>query len=330
VGKTLVLASVLCWTAAIAAAEIQQPPAPSPQAEETHFKPVATDWLIEPVLEFPFYSFYLGAPAVKGVAYLPNFAPRLGPRVVYKDIGTIVTFSLPIPASERERRGDSKASSLIVNSYWRQNAFDLYYQRYRGFYISSPWTELSVHKPARFAQIPDAQVLNYGLNWYYVFSPGRYSLAAAYDQSEFQIKSGGSWMIHPFYNHLDMYLGSGFVAGSDPEAFPSLPNLAAGRFDTAGAGVGYGYLYVDGHFFTGIQGAYGPGVQIQRIERSDGDRSTVYSLAAKLNVNASAGWNYDQYVGGAKLLVDSVWARVQNTQVTSTLVSLQLFFGKRF
>ncbi|MBX3020898.1 MAG: DUF4421 family protein [Bdellovibrionales bacterium] len=300
------------------------------QEENLPFEELKSPWLAQAVLEFPFYSFYLGAPAVKGVAYLPNFAPRLGPRVIYRDVGATLTFSLPIPDNERTRRGDSKAQSLIINSYWRQFAFDLYYQRYKSFYVASPWTEVSVNKPARYAQLPDAQVLNYGLNAYLILRPERYSLKAAFDQTEIQSQSGGSWLVAPFYNHLEMFLGGKFVPGSDTSSFRVPPNLASSRFDTLGAGFGYGYTYVKRRYFLNGQVAYGPGFQSQRLQREDGDNSAVYSLAAKLNVNASTGWNYPEYVGGAKLLVDSVWARVQDTQVTSTLVSLQFFFGRRF
>ena len=297
---------------------------------ESCFQKVEAPWLVEGVFEAPFYTFYLGAPAVKGVAYVPNFAPRLGTRLVYKDFGSTLTMSLPIPKAEIERRGDSTQASLVFNSYWRQFAFDVYYQRFRGFYAASPFTELSVHKPERYPQVPDAQVLNYGMNWYLVWNPEDYSLKAAFDLSEFQTRSSGSWIAQPFYNHLEMLLGSGFIAGTDPNAIPHQPNLGAGRFDTLGTALGYGYTFVHGHFFTSAQGAYGPGIQFQRIKRTDADYSNVWSLAAKLNVNVAAGWNYADYVGGLKLMTDSIWAKVLDTQVSSSVVSAQLFFGRRF
>lgn len=305
-------------------------PAYGAQEVQESFSTVHSDWLVEGILEFPFYSFYLGAPAIRGVAYLPNFAPRLGPRVVYRDVGSTITFSLPIPAAERARRGDTTQMNFILNSYWRQNAYDAYYQRYRGFYVSSPFTELSLHKPSRYPQMPEAQVLNFGVNWYFAFSTDTYSFKAAYDQNEFQLNSGGSWVLNPFYNHLDMFLGTGFVLGSNPDELPKLPDLAAGRFDTFGLAAGYGYTFIRGHFFATGQAAYGPGLRTQRIQRSDGEHQSVLSLAAKLNLNAATGWNYSDYVGGMKVLVDSTWSKVADTQVSSSLVSLQFFFGRRF
>lgn len=286
--------------------------------------------MFQGVLELPFYSFYLGAPSVNGVAYLPNFAPRVGPRLVYKDIGALVTLGLPLPENEKNRRGDSSYTNIILNSYWRQNAMDFYFQRFKGFYVASPLTELSGAKPDRYPQLPDARVFNMGLNWYHVLDPRRYSLKAAFDLTEFQTKSGGSWLYNPYYTHMEMFLGDKFLPGTDPNALSSIPNLAAGRFDTVGCTVGYGYSYIRDRFFAAGQAAWGPGLQMQRFQRSDGNDSEVLGLAAKLNLNIASGWNHETYVGGVKVLVDSLWAKVQDTQVSSSLVSAQFFFGGRF
>lgn len=300
------------------------------QEEAPIFKDIEKPWTVQGVFELPFYSFYLGAPAIHGQAYVPNFAPRLGPRIGYKDFGGIVTFGLPIPASEKHRRGDSTYTNFILNSYWRQNAFDFYFQRFRGFYVSSPFTELSVHKPDVYPQLPDATVLNAGFNWYHVMSPNHYSLKAVFDLSEFQLKSGGSWIYNPYYTHLEMFLGNKFIPGSDVNALTQMPNLSSGRFDTLGCTVGYGYSYVELPFFATGQLAWGPGLQLQRFRRDDGDDHKVLNLAAKLNVNLATGWNHKDYVAGLKVLVDSLWARVQDTQVSSSLISIQLFAGTRF
>lgn len=305
--------------------------APPPGPVESAFKTVEKPWLTAGVFELPFYWFYLGAPAIKGQAYLPNFLPRVGARVGYKDWGAMATVGLPILGkSEQNRRGRSTQSGIAVNTYWRQNAFDFYYQRIRGFYVSDPFTETKARKPARYPQLPDTSVTNIGLNWYFATNPERYSLKAAFDQNEFQLRSGGSWILNPFYNHLEMFLGAVFIPGSEDSAVTTLPNLASGRFDTLGFAVGYGYTYIYNRFFATGQGTLGPGLQFQRIQRSDGNESEVSSLAGKINVNLAAGWNYPEYLGGFKLLVDSLSAKVVDTQVTSSMITVQMFFGTRF
>ncbi len=296
---------------------------------EATFKNVERPWLVSGVLEFPFYWFYLGAPSVKGEAYLPNFLPRLGLRVAHKDMGAMFTVGLPVLGkSEENRRGKSKQAGISLNTYWRQNAFDLYYQHFKGFYVSDPFTELNPNKPSRYPQLPDTAVTNIGLNWYYAANPTRYSLKAAFDQNEFQLKSGGSWIFNPFLNHLEMFAGATFIKGSESDF--TFPNIASGRFDTTGLAMGYGYTYIRNSFFATAQGALGPGVQFQRIKRSDGNDSQVTTLAAKFNFNSAAGWNYLEYVGGAKILIDSLSSKVVDTQVTSSMISIQIFFGQRF
>lgn len=304
--------------------------AQQPNKVEEVFEKFEGPFRVQGILEFPEYSFYLGGPAIQGVAYVPSFHPRLGPRILWKEIGLTATFALPVPEAEQRRRGDTQQNEVILNSYWRQNAIDLYYLRIRGFYIASPWQEFSVHKPERYPQVPDAVVSSFGFNWYYVFQPETYSLKAAFDQSEFQKESGGSWLISPFFNHFEMSLGTRFIRGIGDDRVTELPRLASGRFDSLGASFGYGYSLIYGRFFASLIGAVGPGAQYQKIGRSEDVDVQNLTLAVKINVNGSLGWNFKSYVGGFKAILDSLSSDISGTRVASNLVSGQLFFGARF
>lgn len=325
VGKTLVFIWFLVFCIRGNALDFNQD-----KLLEPIFKEVEHPWVVQGLFDLPFYSFYLGAPSVHGIAYLPNFAPRLGARVLFKDVGATLTLALPIPKEERTRRGSSTQTGLLLNSYWRRSAMDLYYREFRGFYVSSPFTELSLNKPDRYPQLPDARVKTFGANFYFVANPERYSLKAAFDCSEFQTESGGSTILNPFFNHLEISIGNKFVPGIGSDALAALPNLASGRMDTMGLAFGYGYTVIRGRFFATLQGAIGPAGQYQRIQRADGNNTEVLAFAAKLNVNGSFGWNADEYVGGFKGLIDTLWAEISDTQVYSSLINAQIFFGKRF
>lgn len=303
-----------------------------PAAEEPKsFTDLIRPTLVQGVLELPFYSFYLGAPNIKGVAYLPTFGPRLGPKITWKDLGTTLTFALPIPKSELRRRGAYDQRNILIDSYWRQNAILAYYQRFRGFYVASPFSELSTNRPERYPQLPDASAVNYGVNWVHAFNPERYSLKAAFSQSEIQLRSGGSWLVAPFYNHRELSLGGQFVAGTAGDSIPEPPILAAGKFDAFGSSGGYGYTWIVKHFFATAQGAWGPGIQFQTLNRTDGSHFTrAVSLALKLNIDLAMGWNDGDYIGGIKAIGDSLYSKVADTQFSSTLVSAQAFFGRRF
>jgi hypothetical protein len=207
---------------------------------------------------------------------------------------------------------------------------DVYYQKFKSFYVSSPGRELSVHKPKRFPQLPDAALLSFGMNWYYAFHPDTYSFRAAFDFTEFQTQSGGSWLINPFYNHTEVSLGSRFIPGIGDSSIHEIPNLASARFDTAGADFGYGYTFIWDRYFASVLGAMGPGLQIQHVSRNDGADNRGYNIAWKINSNISAGWNSRSYVAGVKFLFDSLSSRIAGQEVATNLVSAQAFFGGRF
>lgn len=313
----------------LAPAETSAPAPMEKPVEEISFEAIEQPWSIQGLAELPAYSFYLGAPNIQGVSYQPNVNVRLGTRIVWKNFGATIAFPLPIPESERERRGDSSQTSLVLNKYWRQHAADFYFQRFKSFYIASPISEFG-RRPDRYPQLPDAKISNLGLTWYYALQPKTYSLKAAFSQTEFQAQSGGSWLRAFFYNRLEVDLGERFLPGSDPNSLNTMPNLAAGRFETLGAGIGYGHTWIRERRFATAQLVAMPALQYQRIQKSQGRDGEHVTWAAKANLNLSGGWNYKKYVLGLKVLIDTQYSKINHTQVWSTLPVGQAFIGGRF
>lgn len=299
-------------------------------AKQENFSPVLQDWQLGGLLEYPFYWFYIGGPAINGNAYLPNSPPRLGPRFSYKQYGFTITLPLPEPDEERIRRGETDSLNLIFNSYWRRYAYDFYYQSFHGFYVTNPSSELNVNRPTRYPQLPDSTVKNFGLNIYWLASPENYSLRAAFRQREFQHTSGGSWVYNPFYNHLELFLGNEFTLGSDPNAIRTPPNISSGRFDTFGFAYGYGYTFVHEQFFVTGQVTLGPALQYQRLNiDAQGDKHTL-GIAAKGTFNGALGWNYPIYTFGFKVLFDALESQAGSSPFSSIVMNAQAFFSGRF
>ncbi len=302
----------------------------APPVEEMRFVKSDQPGMILGLLEFPAYSFYLGAPDINGVAYVPNFSPRLGTNLRWKDFGISLSFGLPLPPEEIERRGQSEQSNFVITRYWRNFGLDLYFQSYRGFYLSNPLTEIDLHKPDRYPQLPDAAITNYGVNFYKSLDAEKYSMSASFDLEEIQLQGGGSWIVTGFFNHLEMSLGNVFVRGSDPDSTQTIPNLNAGIFNTLGGGLGYGHTLLWREWFVTAQGIGGAGLQMQRINLEGEGVAETWSPALKANLNISMGRNRNGWVYGGKILVDSLMAEVQGTHVYSSLVNGHLFFGSRF
>lgn len=320
-------------SAASIAQEDQSLPADIPLSApplEERFQDYEFDRLLRIKSEFPVYSFYLGAPDVNGVAYVPNFSPRLGAQYAFKDLGVSFSLALPLPPEEVHRRGQTDQLNFLISKYWRDNGVDVFFQNYRGFYIASPWTELRTQKPEKYPQLPDAEIIHYGFNFYQVLEPENYSLKAAYSQMEKQLHSGGSALWTIFFDHLDLKRGEKFIPGSESNDTNHFPKIKGVRLNTGGGGIGYGYTYITGPYQLSAQILAGAGLQAQKIEEEGDSPTENLHFALKGNLNASLGYRFDNYSIGGKFLLDTLVSNVKNTQIYSSLVNGSVFFGSRF
>ena len=286
-------------------------------------------WRAKVAISAPFYTFYLGQPKVDGVAFLPNFNPELGISIGYKGYGLKMSQPFQIlPDYESSKRGESIKEEYIFSVSLHRFAVDLYSQYYRGFYISTPLTSLNDGQPSRFAQLPDTQVHNAGINIYYSFHRESYSMEAAFSNSEFQFKSGGSPLAHIYLNRLDLNPGSQFIAGSAPGAAVR-PEIFAGTFWSAGAAAGYGYTHSFRRYFLSGQAMVGIGPQYQFLNDKTGSHER-FSAQVKWNSSIAFGMNRRSSYAGIQALLDSIYGQIQDGQLASSLVSTLIYYGRRF
>lgn len=299
---------------------------------EERFEQLEKKLKIQPFLDFPSYSYYFGAPEINGYAYIPNFSPRLGLTVGWKQFEIGYGLGLPIPDAEIYRRGTSEQSNLMIQSRWKNSAFDFYWQSYRGLYASNPLTELDGQRPDRYTQFPDAKVNSYGFNYYHLLDEGNYSLRAAFNQKEIQRQSGGSFYIMPFYSHLDMDTGYRIIPGSDPNSLKKSPQVRLISLETLGVVYGKGHLWVipDSSWYGVVQAGLGPAVQYQRETLINREEGSSTSLAGKFNFNGAIASNTQTETFGAKIIWETMYSRLGSTDMYSTIVTLTFFYGFRF
>lgn len=281
------------------------------------------------LIELPIYSFYLGAPDINGNAYVPNFEPRMGPQISWKGYGARMTFSLGLPSRERTRRGTSDQTNVLLNFYWRQYAINVYYQNFKGFYVASPYEELSGSKPDRYTQLPDAQSSHFGFNTYLSLNPGTFHFDSAFDENTASLKSGSDWIVAPFYRHWSISLGDEVIPGSSENSLQELPELSGGIFDTLGASFGYTRTWIYKETFLSILGTLGPGVQYQRFTDDFVDASK-FAMAGKLNGKFAAGFKSKSYLFGTRLILDTLYARVRGTDVYSSMAGMEFYVNRAF
>lgn len=300
--------------------------------EESRFEKIEKFWKLQPFVDFPSYSYYLGAPDVHGYAYVPNFSPRLGMTLGLKQVEVTYASAMELPEDEIQRRGHTDQNSFIVQTRWRSMAVDFYIQNYRGLYAGNPLTELDIQRPRRYTQFPDAAVYNFGINFYYLFSEDKYSFKAAFNQKEVQTKSGGSFFLMPFYNHLDLQTGNRLIVGSDPNTLQSLPKMKSINLKTLGMVYGFGYTWIipNTSWAWSGQGGVGPAVQYQQEMSRSNDEMTATAIAGKFNLNSGIAKNTQTETLGLKVIWDTMYSRLGSLDMYSTMIVGTFFYGFRF
>ncbi|MDG0815106.1 DUF4421 family protein [Bdellovibrio svalbardensis] len=308
---------------------VAQMPTPPPTSL---FEELKTPFLIKPFFELPTYSFYLGAPDIKGYAFVPNYATRLGITLGWKATQLTVAFALPIPKEELDRRGNSDQQSIILHTRWREHAIDFYSQYYRGLYAGNPLTEFSFSKPERFTQFPDASVSNIGANFYYVFDEAHYSPRAAFDQTKIPLSNGGSWFAMPFLNYLVLDMGDKIIVGSESDAIQTKPDINHLQLVSLGSTFGYGHTWLipNYHSSFSVQSSIGPAIQSQTVENPNTATERTLGVSGKWGFKICLAHNTTEDIWGARIFTDTLYSRLGSLDIYSTVMSGQLFYGYRF
>lgn len=177
-------------------------------------------------------------------SYSPNYplTPGLGIAIKNTIINVRGGYGI-FPLKNSEDYGRSKTLDFQVHSYWPKMIIDLSFQRYKGFYNGK--------KEERLALFPDMAALQVAAAGTYVFNGKKFSTRAAFEQSEKQLRSAGSFII-----------GGGLY-------YYRLGNLSATLNSTdhsfdifqAGAHFGYGYSWVvSGNWLLHASGALGANI----------------------------------------------------------------------
>lgn len=162
--------------------------------------------------------------------YNPTYPQNIGVGVgLRKIIGMNLLVSFSVFPLKTDTDLSSSITDFQMHKYGKKLLLDGYYQDYRGFFTQREQDGKKV-----YTLFPNLTVKRWGLDGTYVLRNKRFSLRAAFEQSEKQIKSAGS-----------LLLGSGFYYHKivpDASQQQSLPKA----FDNyqIGANIGYAYSWV--------------------------------------------------------------------------------------
>ncbi|HEX3006866.1 MAG TPA: DUF4421 family protein [Bacteroidales bacterium] len=121
--------------------------------------------------------------------YLSNNPVNIGFGVTHPKIPLEISFGFNLGTKADENYLRTKSFDLQITKYGRMYVADITAKRYKGFYNDKP--KLSYEE----ANFPDLAIDEIGVAGQYVFNGQKFSYRAAFNQSEKQIKSAGSFLL---------------------------------------------------------------------------------------------------------------------------------------
>lgn len=261
----------------------------------------------------------------RAVRYRPNNSYALGMGAYVFDISFELTFNIPVNERNRDIFGKSSARDFQINALGRKWGADLFVQRYRGFY-----SDIDLQNNGTLTALPsrpDISARNTGLTGLYVFNPGQYSLRSAFNFSERQLLSGGSFILTGTINTFKVDAEGAIIPMGEPDSGGALMAL---RYTTLSLAPGYAYTFVHENFFA--SGAVMAGPAHNWIYYRKEDNTTTHDIRFNTftSVRLGIGYSTDVFFAGLNFVQQSRMVKVDDLRFTSNSSTLRLLVGFRF
>ena len=139
-----------------------------------------------------------------------------------------LSFAISLFPLKNESGLRSYITDIQIHSYGKKFLFDAYYQSYKGFFVEK---ELK-NGQEEYSLYPDLALRQAGIEYTHIFNHRRFSARAAFEQSELQIRSAGSFL-----------LGGGIYWHRVKPDTNMSARYPKSNFDNIQAGINMGYAY---------------------------------------------------------------------------------------
>lgn len=244
--------------------------------------------------------------------YVPNNSYSAGAGFSWKRFS--FGASLGLPLFKNENASDTKSSDFQFCYYGRKFFAGFFWQDYEGFYVRDNGKDYDR---------PDIRMVRSGIYGEYVFNSEKHSYKAAFNQSEQQLRSAGSFL-----------LGGGlyYTKIESDHAFDDLKRIMSDKQEVEvwqfGPSVGYGYTWIPKKDFS-VTGSLSLGVNVS-FNTVNGEKLdlAVFPLAYP---KISVGYNNESWGVNFMFLMNmSFSAEVNDENFTFGTGNFRLNYIKRF
>jgi hypothetical protein len=303
--------------------------AQSAAIRSSYIKEFPDDFFIWPLVKQRSTSFDIALQKDRSqkLTYRPNNDYGLGFGIYAFGVGAEITFAIQPKQSSQDIYGHSSANDLQLNLLSKRWGMDVFTQHYTGFYVNDP--NKSIPTGAPYPLRPDISTWNTGLNGIYVFNKNKYSLKSAYNFSEKQLRSGGSFILSGTLNTFSFRADSA-VYGINYETVLGA-NTAFQKLDytTFSIAPGYGHTFVVKNFFLNASLSLGPANHWVSYQ-SHGLNYSSTTLNSFLDLRMAIGYNGDKFFTGVTFISQARNMKFQQVEFTSSNSTFKFLIGFRF
>lgn len=255
-----------------------------------------------------------------------NTNDYIGLGITYKWLDGDLSFALPGTTYLKEERSNLTQFKLGISYSQRRLAFRAYYSDSKGVVVSGAEND--------FQSEPSLQEVKLGLQIIYLFNALKYSYRASMYQSEYQLKTAGSFLLRaePFYRRLGTNSGTMIPTAYDLRARfgnqTGLEYLEAPGFLLL-PGYGLNLVIRDSRFFVSPIFFAGIGIAQNMYKATDG-KGSFTSVEYAGNFTLNTGYNGNYHYLKIQLNWSSGYTLLDPTYLTNSNLTIVFMAGIRF
>ena len=263
------------------------------------------------------------------LTYKPNSTYNLGLGVYLFELGLEFSYAIPLKEKSLERFGESKARDVQLHVLSKRWGADIFYQRYKGFYIVDKENEPLAAEP--FPQRPDINTKSFGITTHYVFNNQKFSFRSAYNFAERQLYSKGSLLLFGALNTFRVRADSSVVNDNRQSDFGDHVAFTRLRYTSFAIAPGYTFSITYNNFFLNTTLAVGPAHHWINYDLEDSP-ATHYDtdINAFVGARVAIGYNGYRIFGGISFISQGSTIKFDSVNFSNNNSVFKILVGYRF
>ncbi len=295
-----------------------------------HVKPFPDHFFIWPVLKQRRLDFVLEdmPHRNKRLTFRSNKPYSLGVGMYLFEVVLEIAVAVPLDQKNEYIYGSSDARDLQLNLFGKKWGIDLFNQKYEGFYITDPRVKIPPSTP--YPQHGDITTRNVGVTGHYVFNNKKFSFRSAYNFTEKQLHSAGSFILFGSISRFKTVGDSALLGEDYAQAFGNAATIKEIKSTSLSVAPGYTYSLIHKGFFINGALAVGPAHNWLFYETESNQTRNDIKFSTFFVARIGMGYNGDRFFTGISYTNQGNNAKFDIIQLMSSTGMLKILFGYRF